>query len=205
MTSSISVNMLMLLIKAVRKHWLSMIRLQQWVTCATWTALNSYPRAACHPFNSIKFHLFWCKSGKFISHPNQHIWVAKLWPSHAQCRAAKSFAYLYWFVILIVQIQRAVFLLAALAMKQEELALGTLTPPSRSSRSIHCWLHRRHVYINIIIAFLKLSSRWNMKYWLQLFSLSGSLLLPRPCKRTSRVLGSSQHMLRSQVQETAED
>ena len=39
-----------------------------------------------------------------------------------------------------------------------------------------------------------------IKDWCQFFSLSGSLLLPRSCERTSGVLGSSQHMLRSQVQ-----
>lgn len=97
-----------------------------------------------------------------------------------------------------------VFLPAAVVRKQEHTGHFMNTYTTKSIQQIdslcgalQACLHKHYC------SFLKLSSGWNMSYWFQLFSLSGSLLLPRPCKRTSRVLVGSQHMLRSQVQLTA--
>lgn len=97
-----------------------------------------------------------------------------------------------------------VFLPAAVVMKQEHTARFRNTYTIKSIQQIDSLLAAPQACLHKHYhSFSKLSSRWNMNYWFQFFSLSGPLLLPWPCKRTSRVLGGSQHMLRSQVQSTA--
>lgn len=76
----------------------------------------------------------------------------------------------------------------SLEVRSSLAALGI--PLSGSNRSIHKHCHS-----------FQANKAWNIEYKFLFFFLSGSLFLPGPCKRTSRVLGSCQHMLRSKVQE----